>query len=55
MKYLNRQLLFAITITSLVISGCSKEYLNVNNDPNRVTDDNITPELLFTQAATTVV
>jgi hypothetical protein len=51
---LNKQLLSAITIIAIIISGCSKNYLDVNSDPNRVTIDNITPELIFTQAATTV-
>jgi hypothetical protein len=37
-----------------VIAGCNKDYLDVNNDPNRTTDENITPDLLFTQAATAV-
>ncbi|HEY2726783.1 MAG TPA: hypothetical protein VGI61_06395, partial [Parafilimonas sp.] len=52
MRYINKQLFFAITIIILA-SGCSKNYLDVNNDPNRVTGDNITPELIFTQAAVT--
>lgn len=38
----------------VALVSCKKDYLNVNSDPNRVTDDNITPELIFTQAATTV-
>jgi len=54
MKHINKQFLSAIIIISIIISGCSKNYLDVNSDPNRVTIDNITPELIFTQAATTV-
>ncbi|MEP6682624.1 MAG: SusD/RagB family nutrient-binding outer membrane lipoprotein [Parafilimonas sp.] len=53
MRYLNKKLLFAIAIIILLAPGCSKNYLDVNNDPNRVTGDNITPELVFTQAAVT--
>ena len=53
MRYLHKQLFFAIIIIALIAPGCSKNYLDVNNDPNRVTGDNITPELIFTQAAVT--
>ena len=52
MQYI-KQLSISIIILSIAISGCKKEYLNVNDDPNRVTDGNITPELIFTQAAVT--
>lgn len=45
----NNKILLKLMVVVLSISGCSK-YLDVNNDPNRVTDQNITPELLFTQA-----
>lgn len=54
MRYFNKTLFFAVVILCVAISACNKDYLNVNNDPNRVTDENITPELIFTQAATTV-
>jgi hypothetical protein len=54
MRYLHKQLFFALITICIVVPGCKKEYLNVNSDPNRVTDDNITPELIFTQAAVTV-
>lgn len=33
----------------LIASSCS-DFLDVNKDPNRVTGDNITPDLIFTQA-----
>src|SRR5690349_6390947 len=37
---------------SVFLSGCiKKNFLDVNNDPNRVNDNNITPQLLFPQAA----
>jgi hypothetical protein len=54
MKYINNK--FSIMILLLAVmavsnSGCKKGFLDVNSDPNRVTDANITPELLFPQAA----
>lgn len=42
-----------IAVTSL-LSGCNKDFLNVNNDPNRVTDANVTAELIFPQAENAV-
>lgn len=53
MKCINKKILGAILPALLLIAGCKKDYLEVNTDPNRVTDDNITPELLFQQAAVT--
>ncbi len=32
-------------------ASCKKTYLDVNQDPNRVTDDNVTAELIFPAAA----
>lgn len=46
-KYNN--LIYGFVIAAFAFAGCSKE-LDVNKDPNRVTDDNVTPELIFTQA-----
>lgn len=43
----NNKVLFKIMLVVISLSSCNK-YLDVNNDPNRVTDVNITPELLFT-------
>lgn len=54
MKKINNKLLIVTLALAALFTGCSKDYLDVNSDPNRVTDDNITPELIFTQAATTV-
>jgi hypothetical protein len=51
MKQLHKILIATLALTSM-IAGCNKDYIDVNNDPNRTTDENITPELLFTQAAT---
>ncbi len=35
----------------IALMSCTKSYLDVNTDPNRVTDLNVTPELLFPAAA----
>jgi Starch-binding associating with outer membrane len=53
MKKINHKIFFGLLAAVMFVSGCSKDYLDVNTDPNRVTDDNITPELIFTQAAVT--
>lgn len=53
MKKINRKIYFGLLAAVMLVSSCSKDYLDVNSDPNRVTDDNITPELIFTQAAVT--
>jgi len=52
MKQANRKIIFGVLAAVMILSGC-KKFLDVNDDPNRVTDDNITPELIFTQAAVT--
>ena len=44
----------AILLLAVSVTGCKKEFLDVNKDPNRVTDDNITAELIFPQAAHSV-
>src|SRR5436190_17206555 len=54
MKYVNKTLLLIAISAGLILSGCKKDFLDVNQDPNRVTDQNITPELLFTQAEVAV-
>jgi hypothetical protein len=53
MKRINNHILKVI-LAGIVFTGCSKNYLNVNNDPNRVTDANVTAELIFPQAEATV-
>lgn len=50
MKYRNK-IVLPVLVAVMALSSCEKGYLDVNDDPNRSTDDNITPELLFTQAA----
>src|SRR6476620_10685260 len=54
MKRLHNKLLIATIVLASLVTSCSKDYLDVNDDPNRPTDENITPELIFTQAATGV-
>lgn len=39
-----------LIIIALLVQGCSKDFLNVNDDPNRVTDKNVTAELIFPAA-----
>ena len=51
MKYLNKIFLTALSAAAISITGCEKHFLDVNDDPNRVTESNITPELIFPQAA----
>jgi hypothetical protein len=51
MKTIHYKLLALLLSATVAFTGCKKDYLDVNVDPNRVTDDNITPELIFPQAA----
>jgi hypothetical protein len=53
MKYLNinRGICGAVLAVIIICTGCKKTFLDVNDDPNRATDKNMTPELLFPQAA----
>lgn len=53
MKSFNIKYLLIISFAGFTI-GCNKDYLNVNNDPNRVTGNNITAELIFPQAEAAV-
>ena len=39
--------IITVTVLCYFICGCSKDYLDVNDNPNTSTDQNITPELLF--------
>ncbi len=55
MKSVNKKiLLILLSAVIIVTSGCKKSYLNVNDDPNRVTDVNVTAELIFPQAENAV-
>jgi Starch-binding associating with outer membrane len=51
----NKLILFIalLTTTALTIS-CTKSYLDINDNPNSVTDANVTPELIFPAGATGV-
>lgn len=57
MKYIKNKLIQVMSLlvaAALITTGCNKGFLDVNTDPNRVTGDNITPELIFPQAANAV-
>ncbi len=49
-QLINKNIIAGISLSAMLFAGCSKSYLDVNSDPNRVTDENVTPELIFTQA-----
>jgi hypothetical protein len=52
MKYSYKLFAFVIIFMAVVSAGCNKDkFLDVNNNPNNVTQNNITPELIFPQAA----
>ncbi len=52
---INKQFLFILISAGIILnSSCKKSYLDVNNDPNRVTDANVTAELIFPQAENAV-
>src|SRR5262245_47212279 len=46
MKYL-KIAIPVLALSSIAFTGCEKNFLDINEDPNRVTDNNITPELIF--------
>lgn len=56
MKYfnINRRICGAVLALIIVGTGCKKTFLDVNDDPNRATDEKMTPELIFPQAAHSV-
>jgi hypothetical protein len=49
-RLLSKNIITGVSLAALLFAGCSKSYLDVNDDPNRITDQNVTPELIFTQA-----
>jgi len=53
MKYfnINRRLCVAVLAVIVACTGCKKSFLDVNDDPNRPTDANMTAELIFPNAA----
>ena len=54
MKHSNKKFLWVVLVAGLAATGCKKNFLDVNADPNRTTDANVTPELIFTQAEAAV-
>lgn len=53
MKKIKNIFMLSLLAVVFATSSCS-DFLDVNKDPNRVTDDNVTPDLIFTNAETTV-
>lgn len=52
MKYFNiNRICGAVLAVIVVCTGCKKSFLDINDDPNRATDNNMTAELIFPQAA----
>jgi len=49
----NKNIFLLLIAVLLTASSCNK-FLDVNDDPNRVTDKNVTPNLIFTQAENAV-
>ena len=53
MKKIKNIVMLSLLAVVLATSSCS-DFLDVNKDPNRVTGDNVTPDLIFTQAENAV-
>ncbi|MET0393604.1 MAG: SusD/RagB family nutrient-binding outer membrane lipoprotein [Chitinophagaceae bacterium] len=54
MKYLKYKTGLLVVLAALsVFTSCKKGWLDINDNPNSPTDENITPELIFNQAAVT--
>ena len=51
MTHLHKKYFFIAISVGIVLSGCKKGYLDVNSDPNRVTDASVTAELIFPAGA----
>jgi len=51
MKCLNKIGISAVIFSFIALTSCKKDFLDVNDDPNRGTDANITADLIFPQAA----
>ncbi|MEO6870277.1 MAG: SusD/RagB family nutrient-binding outer membrane lipoprotein [Ginsengibacter sp.] len=50
-RTINKPFLLMLLLVAIIVgSSCKKSYLDVNKDPNRVTDDNVTAELIFPAA-----
>ena len=53
MKKIKNIVMLSLLAVVLTTTSCS-DFLNINKDPNRVTGDNVTPNLIFTQAENAV-
>ena len=53
MKKIKNIVMLSLLAVVLATTSCS-DFLNINTDPNRVTGDNVTPNLIFTQAENAV-
>jgi hypothetical protein len=53
MKKIKNIVMLSLLAVVFATSSCS-DFLNINTDPNRVTGDNVTPALIFTQAENAV-
>ncbi len=51
MRYSFKKMIYLLAVPALLTTACKKGFLNVNDDPNSVTEQTITPELLFPQAS----
>lgn len=52
MRYLKIKVGLLVAISALALfSSCKKGWLDINDNPNNPTDENITPELIFNRAA----
>lgn len=52
MKYLKIKTGLLVVVSALVLfTSCKKDWLDINDNPNNPTDENITPELIFNRAA----
>jgi Starch-binding associating with outer membrane len=54
MRLLYKLSIVTLFTSSLFFTGCKDSYLDINDDPNRVTGSSITPGLIFPAAATGV-
>ncbi|RYY38415.1 MAG: SusD/RagB family nutrient-binding outer membrane lipoprotein [Chitinophagaceae bacterium] len=54
MNFKHKALWFLALSGSLMLGSCKKGFLDINTNPNSPTDANITPELIFPQAAAAV-
>lgn len=51
MKNISKEFLLAVMSAGMLFSSCKKDFLDINENPNTPTDENITAELIFTAAA----